>query len=45
MKKKFENPELTIITFVNDDIITGSGEYGDSNGEWTDPEDPDDQLQ
>ena len=41
MKKKFENPELTIITFTDNDIITGSGQYGDSSGEFSDPADPD----
>ena len=41
MKKKFEIPELTIISFIDDDIITGSGEYGDTSGEFTDPADPD----
>ena len=27
MKKKYERPELIVITFTNDDIITTSGEY------------------
>ena len=30
-KKKFEKPELEIIEFTNDDIITESGESGDFN--------------
>lgn len=45
MKKKYENPELTIIFFEGDlatDVMSSSGDYGDSNGDWTDPEDPDD---
>lgn len=25
--KKYENPELTVVLFANDDIITLSGEY------------------
>ncbi len=29
-KKKFEKPELEIIEFTNDDIITGSGDLGDT---------------
>ena len=45
-KKKFENPELEIIKFTNDDIITDSGDEesgffgepdpskGDINGWW-----------
>ena len=35
MEKKFERPELIIITFTNDDIITTSGEYDSytSNGQ------------
>ena len=36
MKKKFEIPELIIISFTNDDIITGSGPgglFGDENGD------------
>lgn len=41
MKKKFENPELTIITFTDNDIITGSGQYGNNSGEFNDPADPD----
>lgn len=41
MKKKFEIPELTIITFIDNDIITGSGEFGDDNGDWYDTPDPD----
>ena len=42
MKKEFEKPTLIIILFNNDDIITGSGDYGDSNGEfWGDDSDPD----
>ena len=34
MKKIFEIPELEIILFINDDIITGSGpedEWGDGD--------------
>ena len=33
MKKKniFEKPELEIIEFTNDDIITESGDFGDVN--------------
>ena len=27
-KKRFENPELEIIEFANDDIITESGTFG-----------------
>ena len=38
--KKFENPELTIIYFTNDDIITGSGEnyvpYDSDKDYWLD---------
>ena len=30
-KKKFEKPELEIIEFTNDDIITESGDLGDPN--------------
>ena len=38
-KKKFENPELIIINFINDDIITDSNfdDWGDEEkpgGEW-----------
>ena len=29
-KKRFEIPELEIIEFTNDDIITKSGDYGDA---------------
>ena len=29
-KKKFEKPELEIIEFTNDDIITESGNLGDT---------------
>ena len=36
MKTKFEEPKLTIILFTNDDIITGSGGVGNSEGEWYD---------
>ena len=43
MKKAFEIPELTIILFTGDDIITASGEYDDYDwgdnppgGEWND---------
>ncbi len=43
MKNKFEEPKLMIVLFTNNDIITKSGEYGDEEGEWTDPADPDDQ--
>ncbi len=28
-KKRFEKPELEIVEFTNDDIITESGEFGD----------------
>ncbi len=31
MKNKFEKPELEIIEFTNDDIITGSGDFGNPN--------------
>lgn len=42
MKKEFEKPLLTIIYFINDDIITGSGEYGNDDGElWGDDPDED----
>lgn len=27
-KKRFESPELEIVEFTNDDIITSSGEFG-----------------
>ena len=27
-KKRFEKPELEVIEFTNDDIITKSGEFG-----------------
>ena len=30
-KKKFEKPELEVIEFTNDDIITGSGDFDDPN--------------
>jgi len=30
-KNRFEKPELTIIKFTNDDIITTSGDFGDPN--------------
>lgn len=30
-KKRFENPELEIMLFTNDDIITRSGEFGDED--------------
>ena len=42
-KKRFENPELEIVEFTNDDIITESGagsfndpnpQQGDNNGWW-----------
>ena len=33
MKKVFENPELIIILFNNNDIITASGLPGDDNGD------------
>ena len=36
MKKEFEAPELTIVYFINDDIITSSGPgklYGYENGD------------
>ena len=39
--KRFENPELEIVEFTNDDIITESGSFndpdpkpGDINGWW-----------
>ena len=38
MKKKFEIPELVIISFTEDDIITGSGPGGGSY-----PNDPGDE--
>lgn len=41
MKKKFEIPKLIIVTFINDDIITGSGEFGNNDNDWYDPEDSD----
>lgn len=28
-KKKFEKPEMEVIEFTNDDIVTTSGEFGD----------------
>ena len=43
MKKKFENPELTIILFLKEDIITesiGGGTYDTEPGD--DSEDPED---
>ena len=40
-KKKFEKPEMEVIEFTNDDIVTTSGEFGgpgskpgDINGWW-----------
>lgn len=33
MKKEFEKPELEIIDFTNDDIITDSSDPWGSNGE------------
>ena len=30
-KKKFEKPELEVIEFTNDDIITDSADFGDPN--------------
>ena len=43
MKNTFEKPELIIIYFKGElDTLVDSGDYGDSNGEWTDPADPDD---
>ena len=37
MKKKFEKPELIIIVFTNDDIITSSGtEEFDPLSDWGD---------
>lgn len=38
MEKKyiFEKPELEIIEFTNDDIITDSGDFGDINQGGTD---------
>ena len=44
MKKKFEVPELTIYTFPDIDTFAESGGYGNGSGNWTDPEDPDNQL-
>lgn len=32
-KKRFENPELEIVEFTNDDIITESGEFGNTGGD------------
>lgn len=32
-KKRFENPELEIVEFTNDDIITASGEFGNTGGD------------
>lgn len=32
-KKRFENPELEIVEFTNDDIITNSGEFGNTGGD------------
>ena len=35
MKKKFEYPELIVVLFTNEDIITASGGEGDPTGdEW-----------
>ena len=31
-KKKFEKPELEVIEFTNDDIITESGTFGGGTG-------------
>lgn len=43
MGNKFEEPKLEIIYFVGElDTLVESGEFGDDNGEWTDPADPDD---
>lgn len=36
-KKEFENPELIIVYFTNDDIITGSGNL-DGDNDWYDPD-------
>ena len=36
MKNKFEEPKLTIVSFTNEDIITSSGDVGDSEGEFHD---------
>ena len=41
MKKKFEAPELTIYELPDIDTLIASGGYGNSNGDWTDPADPD----
>lgn len=32
-KKKFTHPEATIILFINDDIITNSGDLGQGKGQ------------
>ena len=34
-KKEFEEPKLIIVSFINDDIITGSGDL-DGEDDWTD---------
>ena len=45
MKNKFEKPEMLIIYFYNEDIITesveglGAGLYGDNGDDWQDPAD------
>ena len=44
MKKKFEVPELTIYTLPDIDTFVESGGYGNGSGNWTDPEDPDEQV-
>ena len=31
MKKEYIKPELEIIEFTNEDIITGSGDFGDTD--------------
>lgn len=39
MEKKYETPELTIILFTEEDIITTSGEgqgFGASGDDWSD---------
>lgn len=36
MKKKYENPEMIVVSFENGDIITMS-EPWDNGDEWTDP--------
>ena len=33
MKKNYENPEMEIVDFITDDIITASGDYTGINFE------------